>query len=84
MIFNIRKVCYFNTTVEDRPGEAYKLLSALADIGVNLLAFTAIPIGSNHSRNPPWGSSVGDSSSASRPSLILSKIWSAGFADLVA
>ena len=50
MIFNIRKVCYFKTTVEDRPGEAYKLLSALADIGVNLLAFTAIPVGSNHTQ----------------------------------
>ena len=50
MIFNIRKVCYFNITVEDRPGEAYKLLSALVDIGVNLLAFTAIPVGSSHTQ----------------------------------
>jgi hypothetical protein len=41
----IRRVEYFNTAVHDRPGEAYKLLSQLADMGVNLVAFTAVPIG---------------------------------------
>jgi len=45
MALNIRKVDYFYTSVEDQPGEAYKLLKQLADIGVNLLAFTAIPVG---------------------------------------
>jgi len=45
MALNIRKVDYFYTVVEDQPGEAYKLLTQLADIGVNLLAFTAIPMG---------------------------------------
>jgi len=45
MALHIRKVEYFYTSVEDQPGEAYKLLSQLADIGVNLLAFTAIPVG---------------------------------------
>ena len=45
MAFTIRKVCYFYTTVEDKPGEAFKLLSSLSEIGVNLLAFTAVPIG---------------------------------------
>lgn len=45
MAFKIRKVCYFYTTVEDRPGEAYKVLTMLGDIGVNLLAFIAVPIG---------------------------------------
>jgi hypothetical protein len=45
MALNIRRVEYFYTSVEDQPGEAYKLLSQLADIGVNLLAFTAIPVG---------------------------------------
>lgn len=45
MALNIRKVDYYYTSVEDQPGEAYKLLKQLADIGVNLLAFTAIPVG---------------------------------------
>jgi hypothetical protein len=31
--------------VPDEPGEALKLLSALAEKGINLLAFTAIPVG---------------------------------------
>lgn len=41
----IRRVDYFYTAVKDRPGEAYTLLSLLADLGVNLLAFTAVPVG---------------------------------------
>lgn len=45
MAYTIRQVDYFYTTVEDRPGEAYKVLSGLADSGVNLLAFTAFPVG---------------------------------------
>lgn len=45
MAFKIRKVCYFYTTIEDKPGEAYKVLTMLGDIGVNLLAFIAVPIG---------------------------------------
>jgi len=45
MATRIRKVHYFYTTVEDRPGEAYQVLSGLADSGVNLLAMTAIPTG---------------------------------------
>jgi hypothetical protein len=43
--FSIRRVEYFTTTVQDRPGEAYKLLSQLADLGLNLVAFTAVPVG---------------------------------------
>ena len=50
MAYTIRKVVYFYSTVEDKPGEAYKLLSALADIGINLLAFTAVPIGPMHTQ----------------------------------
>jgi hypothetical protein len=34
----------------DRPGEAYKLLSQLAQLGVNLVAFTAVPIGPSHAQ----------------------------------
>ena len=45
MALSIRKVDYFYTVVEDQPGEAYKLLAQLAEIGINLLAFTAIPMG---------------------------------------
>ena len=45
MACNISRVEYFNTTIKDRPGEAYKFLSQLALLRVNLLAFTATPIG---------------------------------------
>ncbi len=45
MTHDIRRVDYFYTTVQDRPGEALRFLSALREIGVNLLAFTAIPVG---------------------------------------
>jgi hypothetical protein len=45
MAQTIRRVDYFYATVRDEPGEAYKLLSQLAELGVNLLALTAIPIG---------------------------------------
>ena len=50
MAHKVRKVCYFRTTVMDRPGEAHKVLSSLADIGINLLAFTAVPVGSNQAQ----------------------------------
>lgn len=45
MSYKIRKVEYFYCNVKDQPGEAYKLLNLLADLGVNLLAFTAVPSG---------------------------------------
>lgn len=45
MAFKIRRVDYFYATVEDQPGEAYKLLSQLARLGINLVAVTAIPVG---------------------------------------
>jgi hypothetical protein len=41
----VRTVEYFYCTVEDQPGESYKLLALLAEVGVNLLAFTAVPSG---------------------------------------
>ncbi|NNG17863.1 MAG: hypothetical protein HKM89_15415 [Gemmatimonadales bacterium] len=43
----IRRADYFYLTVTDRPGEAYQLLSTLAELGVSLFAFTAVPIGPN-------------------------------------
>jgi len=45
MAFKIRRVDYFYTTVKDQPGEAYKGLSLLASVGINLLATTAVPFG---------------------------------------
>ena len=42
---HITRVEYFHTTVQDRPGEAYKLLESIAGLNVNLLAFTAVPVG---------------------------------------
>lgn len=45
MAHSIRRVDYFHVTVQDRPGEALKTLSALADLGISLVAFTAIPAG---------------------------------------
>lgn len=50
MSYKIRRVEYFYTTVSDRPGEAYKLLSLLKDVGVNLHAFTAVPMGTFHTQ----------------------------------
>ena len=41
----ICRVNYYYTTVKDRPGEAYRLLSKLAAEDVNLLAFNAVPTG---------------------------------------
>jgi hypothetical protein len=41
----IKKVEYYYTTVKDQPGEAYRILAELAGLGINLQAFTAVPIG---------------------------------------
>jgi len=45
MSHTIRRVEYFYVTVRDEPGQAYELLSQLRRLGVNLLAFTAVPLG---------------------------------------
>ncbi len=45
MAFRIQRIDYFYTMVKDQPGAAYQILSQLAALGVNLLAFTAVPIG---------------------------------------
>ncbi len=41
----IRRVDYFYATIRDEPGEGYKVLAQLAELGVNLLAFVAVPVG---------------------------------------
>jgi hypothetical protein len=40
-----RKVGYFFATVADKPGEGARVLGALRDSGINLLAFHAFPTG---------------------------------------
>ena len=45
--FAIRPVDYYYASVRDAPGAAYEVLSRLAALGVNLLAFTAVPAGPN-------------------------------------
>lgn len=41
----VRKVAYFALDVPNRPGEGVRVLRALADAGVNLLAFSGFPSG---------------------------------------
>lgn len=45
MAFRVRRVAYYYATLNDQPGEGYRVLSELAKLGVNLLAFTGVPIG---------------------------------------
>jgi hypothetical protein len=45
MAFRIRSVEYYYATVRDELGAAYGVLSQLADRGISLLAFTAVPSG---------------------------------------
>lgn len=45
MAFITKRAEYFYATVKDEPGEAYKMLTLLAERGINLMAFTAVPIG---------------------------------------
>jgi hypothetical protein len=45
MAFRVSSVEYYYANVRDELGAANRVLSALADRGVNLLAFTAVPAG---------------------------------------
>jgi hypothetical protein len=45
MAETVRKVDYFYIETPDKPGEGAKVLAALRDAGVNLLAFTGFPRG---------------------------------------
>lgn len=45
MAFTIRSVEYYYANVRDELGAAYRVLSQLAELGVNLFAFTAVPSG---------------------------------------
>ena len=50
MALRIRRVSYFYTTLRDRPGEAYRLLSEFAAGEVSLHAFGAMPMGPDRSQ----------------------------------
>jgi hypothetical protein len=50
MAFQVRRAEYFYTNVPDEPGQALKLLTLLAEKGINLLAFTAVPTGPHHTQ----------------------------------
>ena len=43
----VRRASYFYATVKDQPGQAYQALNQLAELGINLLALTVVPIGPN-------------------------------------
>jgi hypothetical protein len=45
-----RKVGYFHVSAPDKPGEGARVLAALRDNGVNLLAFHAFPTGGGQSQ----------------------------------
>ena len=50
MSFKIRKLNYYYAITQDKPGEAHKILSILADVGVNQLAFNAMQMGPERSQ----------------------------------
>ncbi len=45
MSYQIRKLNYYYAITQDKPGEAHKILSILADVGVNQLAFNTMQMG---------------------------------------
>jgi hypothetical protein len=49
MSYQVRRAEYY-TTVADEPGQALKLLTLLAEKGIGLLAFTAVPVGPNRTQ----------------------------------
>ncbi len=50
MACSMKRVSYYYTRVADQPGEAYRMLSQLSTMGVNLLAFTGVPVGPMHTQ----------------------------------
>jgi len=50
MAETIKEVEYFYATVEDKPGEASRLLKNFSEKGVNLIALTAFPLGDGQSQ----------------------------------
>lgn len=50
MTTSARRIDYFHATVDGPPGEACHLLTDLAELGVDLLAFNAVPIGTDRTQ----------------------------------
>ena len=50
MSYKVRKLNYYYAITQDKPGEAHKILSILADVGVNQLAFNAMQMGPERSQ----------------------------------
>jgi hypothetical protein len=50
MADTVRGVDYYYVTVSDTPGEGQRVLSALKESGVNLLAFLGFPVGDGQSQ----------------------------------
>jgi hypothetical protein len=50
MADTVRRVEYYYVTVPDAPGEGARILSALKDSGVNLLAYLGFPLGGGQSQ----------------------------------
>jgi len=50
MADTVRGVEYYYVTVSDEPGEGQRILSALKDSGVNLVAFLGFPLGGGRSQ----------------------------------
>ena len=50
MADTVKSVDYYYVTVRDEPGEGTRILSALKDSGVNLVAFLGFPLGDGRSQ----------------------------------
>jgi hypothetical protein len=50
MADEVKKVEYYYMTVPDKPGEAHRILTAVHQAGINLLAFSAFPHGARRSQ----------------------------------
>jgi len=50
MVSTAKRIDYFYVTIEDKPGEARKVLSTLKQEGINLVAFLGFPAGTGKSQ----------------------------------
>ena len=66
MALRIRPVEYFYMNVKDEPGAAYRILSQLSGLGVNLLAFTAVPTGPSRAQLALFPENEGKLTAAAR------------------
>jgi hypothetical protein len=71
MTYQVRRAEYFYTTVADEPGQALNLLTLLAEKGINLLAFTAVPVGPNRTQLTIFPDDVAKTVSEARKAQLL-------------